>query len=384
MIDSLLVDDPAADTIEKSPIELGKQPATDASETIGDRHEQSSGFVCRHRVLLPRVISALADTEGYLVGLKRLSEELKSQGPTQFWRFYYEEILARSPETAELARKPISSPVDAICAMLRSDEFMQKHDIVLQREFPQLTRDIFLHVPKSGGTTIFHAFESDDRFCSLHVFPNPHWFADRLGYLRKTIIRLLNPKARYVCLWDHPPAIRFMQNRLKRGWDNAFMILRDPIDASVSWINYVLTQVATNASTHGDAASWRRELNVPETADAKDRGAAVRLIPKIVELFVPSNAICTMLGREPSLESALETAAILDLKIIRIEQADEYIRYRGITGYRRMNESVRFVEFSDLDRQTQFALYDKNGEDLKFCAWASRHAVAGEGPWVTL
>jgi hypothetical protein len=337
-----------------------------------------------YRSLLSQVFRALTDPDGHSAGLKRLGEELKDEGPTQHWRFYYEEILGRSPETVTLAQMPVDAPTDAICAMLTSDEFLEKHDIVLQREFPQLTRDLFLHIPKSGGTTIFHAFESDDRFCSLHLFPNPYWFSDRLGYLKNTIRRLTNSKTRYVCLWDHPPAVRFLQNRLKRGWDNAFMTLRDPIDAGVSWINYVLTHVTNDASTHGEAITWRRQLGLPERPDIKSRAAALSLIPKIIDLFVPPNAICTTLGRAPNLESALEMAMILDLKIIPLVQVDDYIRYRGIGTYRRMNESERFVELFDLDHRSRVALYDKNDEDLKFYAWTVRHAITGPGPWLKL
>ena len=134
--------------------------------------------------LFSRILEPLAATHGYAAGLERLGERLRAEEPARFLRFYYEEILGRSPETAQLALLPVDSPADTIRALLSSDEFMYNHDIVFQRGFPNLTREFFLHVPKSGGTSIFQAFASDKRFCPLHLFPgfDNGWFADRLGY----------------------------------------------------------------------------------------------------------------------------------------------------------------------------------------------------------
>ena len=293
--------------------------------------------------------------------------------------------MGRSPEKAAFAQEPVSEPSRRITDMLCSNEFMEQHDIVLQNEFANLSRELFFHIPKSGGTTIYGAFASDDRFCPVHLFPgfDNGWFRDRLAYLRKTVLRLASPQARYVFAFGHPSATRVLKNNLKRGWDNAFTILRDPIDGSLSWVNYVLTQLSVDPN-HPDVVPWREMLGVPDGPFAPDHDEVMELVPKIVELIVPGDPASNILGIEPRLGSVLETAVILDLKIIRFEQVNDYLRFRGITVHKRMNVSQRFVEHSDLDHRVRLMMYDKNTEDIKFYDWINRHATPGDGPWVEL
>ncbi len=99
---------------------------------------------------------------------------------------------------------------------------------------------------------------------------------------------------------------------------------------------------------------------------------------------MPDNPTCQALGTEPLLESVLDNAAILDLRIIRVQQIDDYIRHRGITRFDRANISTRYVELSDLDRRLRLTMYDKNAEDLKFYDWVGRHMSPGDGPWFEL
>jgi hypothetical protein len=338
-----------------------------------------------NRVLLPQVFRALTDPDGYLAGLHRLDAELKLEGPTRFTRFYYEEILGRSPDEALFARQPVSAPWECISELLVSDEFMLTQDVELQKAFPGLSREFFLHVPKSGGSTIFHAFESDPRFCPLHVFHgyDNGWFHDRLDYLRSTLLRLHHPAAQYVFTYGHPPAMRIVDNRLKRGWDNVFTTLREPIDTCVSWINYVLTLIAKDPR-HPDVVAWRAKLEMPQAEAAIDRVTATSLAHQIVEHIVPYNAICATLGAQATLDSAVEMSGILDIKIIGLDQIKDYLCYRGIKSYQQMNSSDKYVAFGDLSRKTRLMLYDKVAEDLKFYDWVGRHAVLGDGPWFVL
>ncbi len=339
----------------------------------------------RYRALLERVFRAVADPDGYDAGLRKLDENLRRRGPSQFARFYIEELLGRSPETAAEARELVLFPSRRISEILCSHEFMDRHDIILQREFPHLTREFFFHIPKSGGSTVFEAFRADPRFCPLHLFPgyDNGWFATILGYLRDTVLRLTDPQTRHVFIFGHPPTSRILTNNLKRGWDTAYTILRDPIDACLSRINYVLTLLCGNPN-HPDVVGWRNTLELPDDPFLPDRRRAIELAPKIVALLVPDNPTCLALGTEPQLESVLDNAAILDLKIIRFQQVDDYIRYRGITRFDRANVSTRYVELSDLDRRLRLTIYDKNAEDLKFYDWVGRHMVPADGPWFEL
>lgn len=332
----------------------------------------------KHRILLPEIFRAITDVTGYNAGLQRLGRELATQASARSRRFYYEEILGRSPEDAVFALDPIDDPAECIRYLLCSDEFMSEHDIILQREFPNLTREFFLHVPKSGGTTILQAFGSDRRFCLLYLFPgfDNGWFEDRLHYLRTAVSRLLHQEAQYVVVGGHLTAQRIITHHLKRGWDSAFATVRDPIESSVSWVNYVLTLLATDPN-HPDVAAWRSILEIPPKREFTDRRAALDLAPRIIDRLVPSNAICTALGRTPDFISAVDTATVLDVKMIRIEQIGDFLRSRGITRFESRNVSHKHVAWSDLDHKTRSMLYDKNSEDLKFYDWVTRHTTQG-------
>ncbi|MGH7030593.1 MAG: hypothetical protein ACREEZ_09235 [Stellaceae bacterium] len=369
------------------PLAAGRYPAGTVEERSEWPPEAIAPELARDRYpgLLAQVFEALAHPEGYDAGLRRLDEDLRKRGPNQFARFYIEEMLGRSPETSEAARELVLHPSRRIREMLASNEFMEQHDIVLQQEFSHLSREFFFHTPKSGGTTVFEAFQADCRFCPIHLFSgyDNGWLPVRLSYLRNTILRLTDPRARHVFLYGDPSTARILGHNLKRGWDTAFAILRDPIDACLSWINYVLTLICTRP-THPDAIRWRNTLGMPEDPFLPDRGSVLALAPRILELIVPSNPMCSILGSEPHIESVLDNATILDLKIIRFEQLDEYIRFRGIARYERMNVSTRYVEFADLDRNIRLTMYEKNADDLQFYDWVGKHMSPGDGPWVEL
>lgn len=339
----------------------------------------------RYPALLQRVCRALTDPEGYDAGLRRLDDDLRRRGPSQFARFYIEELLGRSPESAAEARELVLLPSRRIREVLSSNEFMDQHDIILQREFAHLSREFFFHMPKSGGSTVFKALRSDPRFCPLHLYPGHDngWFQTKLGYLRNTALRLADPRTRHVFIVGHPHTSRILDNNLKRGWDSAFTFLRDPIDASLSRVNHVLTALYKTPN-HPDVTSWRKTLGLPDDPFVPDRRRALDLAAKIVDLLVPDNPTCEALGAEPLLESVLDNAAILDLKVIRFEQIDEYIRHRGITRFDRADISTRYVELSEFDRRLRLTIYEKNAEDLKFYDWVGRHMLPGEGPWFEL
>jgi hypothetical protein len=343
------------------------------------------GALYRYPALLRRVFRALADPDGYDAGLRKLDDDLRQRGPSQFARFYIEELLGHSPESAAKARELVLFPSRRIREVLSSNEFMDQHDIILQREFAHLSREFFFHIPKSGGSTVFEAFNADPRFCPLHLYPgyDNGWFETNLGYLRNTVLRLADARTRHVFIFGHPRTSRILTNHLKRGWDSAFTIVRDPIDACLSRINYVLTLLCKSPN-HPDVAGWRNTLGLPDQPFLPDRRHMLELASKIVELLVPDNPTCEALGTEPLLESVLDNAAILDLKIIRFQQIDDYVRYRGITRFERANISTRYVELSDLDRRLRLTMYDKSAEDLKFYDWVGRHMSPGDGPWFEL
>src|SRR5579883_2486639 len=198
--------------------------------------------------LLSHVFHALSTSDEYMHGLKRLDDALKAYGPARYSRFYYEEILGRSPEIPEYASYPVPVPSEYIAMMLSSDEFLLTHDILLQRSFPHLIREFFLHVPKTGGTTLFYAFQGDSRYCTLQLYPgyDNGWFSEPLRYLHGVICRLTHPAVQHVITYGHP------------------------LEGAISWLNYVFTLLAEDPG-HPDVTSWRNTLEISTDFQPNDQ-----------------------------------------------------------------------------------------------------------------
>jgi hypothetical protein len=335
--------------------------------------------------LLSHVFHALSTSDEYMHGLKRLDDALKAYGPARYSRFYYEEILGRSPEIPEYASYPVPVPSEYIAMMLSSDEFLLTHDILLQRSFPHLIREFFLHVPKTGGTTLFYAFQGDSRYCTLQLYPgyDNGWFSEPLRYLHGVICRLTHPAVQHVITYGHPPAARIINNRLKRGRDNVFTILRHPVEGAISWLNYVFTLLAEDPG-HPDVTSWRNTLEISTDFQPNDQKKILTLVPHVIDKILPLNPLCTIIGMEGRLQSAIETSIILDVKIVPLQDIGRFLRYRGISDYQPQNVSKKFINLSDVPFGARINLYDKITEDLRFYEWIGRHGIRGEGPWLTL
>jgi hypothetical protein len=69
--------------------------------------------------------------------------------------YFYRSFLKRNPETIELARRPFRGLKDELIAFTLSDEFKQRFGLLVLDEFPELRRDLFIHIPKTAGTSVY-------------------------------------------------------------------------------------------------------------------------------------------------------------------------------------------------------------------------------------
>ena len=136
----------------------------------GDDAKEMKSLYCQ-------LIYALANKGGYEAGLDKLSRRCQEDEHFKYFRAYYEELLKRSPEDAEIAAKPIHDSTETIKSMIRSDEFSGMYAHNFCNEFPSLNRELFIHIPKTGGGTILASLNADARFA---IMPLPdQFFYDR-------------------------------------------------------------------------------------------------------------------------------------------------------------------------------------------------------------
>ncbi len=118
---------------------------------------------------LSEVLEALRHPDGPGAGIKALGFLWEKNSAARYRRFYYEQILQRTADSAISARAPVSNPGAAIAEMLCSDEFINGSVGTLANEYRHLKRMIYVHIPKSGGTTVMNAFIDDPRHAIVYM-----------------------------------------------------------------------------------------------------------------------------------------------------------------------------------------------------------------------
>ncbi len=339
-----------------------------------------AGKPAQDKSVLRAALEALTDEAGYMAGLLKFEDQLRSNEAARYARFFYEEILRRYPESAEVARTPVAHIPDIIVSIMSSEEFIIRHINLFLNEFKHLNREFYIHVPKCGGTTLISALGSSTSFCSLTsgMFLLDNLEEPRMEYLRSRVLDILRPEAENVFLLGHADAAFIIENQLKRGSDNVYALLRHPLEIAHSFINFVLG-VLECGPFNALRLKWLQLLDLPQNGDVAVRGQLDTLVPKIIERLLPSNLICAMLSRYASFADALEVSAILDIRFIHLHKLNEFIAYKGLAATSAQNVSTRYLEQSDLTRSARLAIFNKISDDLRFYEWASRHSFPCEG-----
>ncbi len=330
--------------------------------------------------ILRAALDALTDPGGIDAGLSRFGRSLGCLPEARFARFYYEELLRRSPESQAVAITPVEDPAAIIAAFLCSDEFIRRHCQLVLNEFGHLHRDLVIHVPKTGGTTLSAALQSTPEYARIaddgYVLSQP---MDRLLYLWDRIVDLSRPEATKVYIDSHINANYIIGNSLKRGQDKVYGLLRNPVEIAISFVNYILTCL-TPGFAHHENPRRREWLGLAEDEFVATPAQGVALAPKIIERMLPEQQLCMWFGTESSCESAIATSIILDVEFIEMAKVDEFIAYKGLRPAQKHNVSHRFVTLSDLEERARQMIIDRTREDMRFFEWIREHRIPSAGP----
>ncbi len=312
------------------------------------------------------ILRALRHPDGHKVGIKVLGSLWNKNSAARHRRFYYEQILQRKADSAISATEEISNPAVAIAEMLSSNEFIIRSVGVLANEYRHLKRIIYLHIPKSGGTTILNALMADPRYAIVYM-PSVKFVEQkdrRMDLLVKEAEALHDPRTKNIVFFGHPNARDVVQYNLKRGTDIIFSTLRDPIDTAVSCLNYSLT-ILNKYSGRADSVGLREKLGLSNDCKFESCDELVNFAEVFIDKLLMPNVACATLGKEPTANSAIEWIQILGIEIVPIAELGELLNRFGVPSDRADNKSIEYVKFEQLSLATQAKLYDRYSEDLK-------------------
>ncbi len=311
---------------------------------------------------------------------------------TQFdRRRIYQTVLGRIPENAAVSHT--SETFDARAQFidaLQSREFRQNLIKLIYRAFPRHRRITFLHVPKCAGTDLIKKI--DDKYPSINnTLTNEKWVDT--STLFSAIKRLI---AEIHCcdtifVYGHIRLAFLIRHELIRSTDEAFTVLRDPFDMTLSQVNYVVTRLtaaAANGAAPGpDVIDWLKALELetlPAKMGAKEQVRLAKRVLRIPRLVHP-NVICTHLGfghapaNEATAESTLNSLVMSNLEITDTTRYNAWIEKKfGVSAGTRLNQSRSVLTPENVSAADRDHIMSITGEDRVLYSAVSKALSAAQ------
>lgn len=148
------------------------------------------------------------------------------------------------------------------------DEFRANAVDIIGRSLPDIQRVFFVHIPRTGGTSLERSIEQAGGGFLWHTsFSSIEWLevesgkrhVDALTYVLSFLAQFERPEARLYVVGHDPLASILARGRLRAG-DIAFSIIRDPALICISALNYIIDTVRRDTG-RPDSADWGRWLN---------------------------------------------------------------------------------------------------------------------------
>lgn len=269
-------------------------------------------------------------------------------------------------------------PVRHLWEELHSPRFQRNVLAHVLAAFPEIRRDVFIHVPKCAGTDL--VLNLAPRRVSIgRVMEEPDWLpAEEMLPALGEIVRTL-AHAGDVFVYGHIPVHDYATRIGVRPGDRLFTVVRDPVDLIVSQANHTVSRLMMDPSGSApDTRDFLSLLGISALPDATDlaslRQIAVRVlhVPEICQ----HNTICSYLGgfEAGTYEAAVNAIMAYDIEVTTSGRYNAWLHERfGIGATSRHNASQKFLGRREAIELFGEHLQQMAGEDQKLfdlISWA--------------
>ncbi len=293
--------------------------------------------------------------------------DISAVEPRQIWFVLH----GRAPERREYAIPgPAFSPLDRFAGGLRSKEFRTNLIARFLEAFPEKQRLLFIHIPKTAGSELTARLMARYPYLNSHML-EPGWGTEDeiCRAIRDAVTGLTAADRVLIC--GHNSLERYRLWRAIRYEDRLFAVLRDPVAATISQINYILTRIfAREPQPKPDTLGWRQLFEVPDV-DTIGKAGAIDLAGRILrrEGVVPPNVACRFLGGGRTAEAAIDRIVCYGVELTDTAHLDQWCRETwGIDSQARSNLSKRFIGYDDLSGADKEYMAAITAEDAKLYA----------------
>jgi hypothetical protein len=271
-------------------------------------------------------------------------------------------------------------PRDHLRALLLSDEFQTGLIPLFLRAFPEKRRLIFVHIPKCAGTDLTFHFRA--RHSSLdRTLTEPNWTAKPAMLQRIARVVAHVRIADSIFVHGHTKLTAHIAADVIRPTDRVFTVIRDPLAAAISQINYILTRFNDDFAAgqlRPDTREWAETLELgaaPERISDEFVKRVTRAALRSERLTVP-NALCLWLGGGGAAQ-VLERLTAYDVEVTDMERYNPWLSAAwGIDAATRWNESKKFISIQDLATEDVTYLDGITREDQRLYRTVERMLTA--------
>jgi hypothetical protein len=249
--------------------------------------------------------------------------------------------------------------------LLSSDDFRRGVLRNFLGAFPEKRRMLFVHIPKCAGSDLRNALA--ERYFSVNgTMDHPLWLTveERFAYLRDLV--LAAPFVDTFFVHGHVPLRYYVNQHLIRPGDQIFTVIRDPVDAVLSAVNYCLGRLQGDPTGRiPDSRMWLAALGLKQFPADPDPDELMGFAKRILRTprLVRGNILCVALGLGDA-KSALANIVTSDIEITDLTRYETWLRERwDLPASKHANTSRKVMSAKTLDAEDRAFIETLIAED---------------------